>query len=129
MKQLLAIGLALLFFGGSLVPSMSAEQIIRLPELVTHFHEHQREEGQNLSAWSFLMEHYSSDSQHHKAPKHSHSRLPSFDGGHSTYDFTPILQLAPCEPLVHELPAVAVFCLRHFNARLALSSLFQPPRR
>ena len=128
MKQLLAIGLALLLFGGSLVPSMSTEQLARLPELVTHFHEHQREEGQSLSVWSFLMEHYRSDSQHHKTSKHSHSRLPSFDGGHSTYDFTRILQLAPCEPLVHELSAVAVFGLRHFNARLALSSLFQPPR-
>ena len=127
MKQTLAIGLAMMLFVGSLMPPMSAGQTIRLPELLTHYHQHQREEGRSLSFWAFLLEHYLSDSLHHKAPKHSHNRLPAFDGGASVYDFAPSFYLT-CGSFVIEQLAVAVFRLRLMNARQVFSFLLQPPR-
>lgn len=119
--------LATVLFIGSLFPRMSAEQMTRLPELLTHYRQHQREEGQNLSFWAFLLEHYVLDSQHHKAPNHSHSRLPTFDGGSPAYDSTPVFQLI-CEPGVTVIASLAVFKTRFMNARLPFSFLLQPPR-
>lgn len=129
MKRLLTLLLATLLLTSSLIPRMSAEQAVRLPELLTHYQQHQREEGPGLSFWAFLLEHYLQDSQHHKSPNHSHSRLPVFDGGTSAYDFARIFHLTFAEPHVFQLPDVAVFRLPIFNARQALFSLLQPPRR
>jgi hypothetical protein len=128
MKQFLSVGLALMLFAGSLLPPMSAEQAVRLPELLTHYHQHEREEGQPLTFWSFLTEHYLPDSQHCKAPKHSHNRLPSFDGGGSAYDFVPLVFLTCSEPFAVERLSVAMFRLRLMNARQVFTSLLQPPR-
>lgn len=127
MKQALAVALALMLLVSSLVPRMSTQQAVHLPDLLSHYHQHQREEGRQLSFWAFLLEHYALDSQHHKAPNHSHSRLPAFDGGSSTYDLTAHFRLV-CEPLITELTAAAVFRLPTMNARPAFASLLQPPR-
>jgi hypothetical protein len=117
-----------MLFLGSLIPRMSLEQVARLPELLTHYEQHQREEGRNLSFWSFLIEHYALDSKHYKAPNHSHTRLPSFDGAHLTYDFTQTLRLITYVPFVLELRSMAVFRLHAMNARPAFAPLLQPPR-
>lgn len=128
MKQIVALVLATLLLTGSLIPRMSAEQASRLPELLTHFHEHQREQGQDLSFWRFLMDHYVLDSHHHKAPGHSHNRLPSFDGGSPTYDFTQTILLPYCDTLITGLTSSDIFRLCSFNARQAIFCLLQPPR-
>lgn len=128
MKQLMTIGLAVVLFVGSLVPPMSTREVIRLPELLTHYQQHQREEGPSLSFWSFLLDHYLLDSHHHKCPNHSHSRLPAFDGGMSGYDFARIPQFILHGPLSYELSSTAVFRLPSFKVSQTLSSLLQPPR-
>ena len=128
MKQTLAMALVVLLFLGSLIPRMSLEQVARLPELLTHYEQHQREEGHNLSFWAFLIEHYALDSNHNKAPNHSHTRLPSFDGVSLTYDFTQTLRLINYIPFVLELRSLAVFRLHTMNARPAFAPLLQPPR-
>lgn len=127
MKQLVALVLATLLLMGSLLPRMSSEQASRLPELLSHYQQHQREQGNDLSFWAFLLDHYVLDSQHHKAPSHSHNRLPSFDGGSSAYDFAQLFLLT-YEPFVTELSASAVFRLPSFNTRQAVFCLLQPPR-
>lgn len=104
------------------------EQAARLPELLTHYQQHQREENCDLSFMAFLIEHYVLDSDHHKAPSHSHTRLPSLDGGSPTYDFNLTLHLTYI-PLVVELHSLAVFRLRFMNAYQHFTSLLQPPRR
>lgn len=116
-----------MLFVNSLIPRMSVEQMAHLPELLSHYQQHQREEGSSLSFWTFLLEHYLLDSQHHKAPNHSHNRLPVVDGGASAYDFTPAFRLV-YKPFVTELLAQAVFHLRSLNAWQAFSCLLQPPR-
>lgn len=119
--------MATMLFLGSLIPRMSLEQVTRLPELLTHYEQHQREEGCDLSFWAFLLEHYVLDSDHHKTPTHSHNRLPAFDGGSPTYDFTSAFRLIYV-PFVVELRSFAVFRLRAMNARQAFAPLLQPPR-
>jgi hypothetical protein len=117
-----------MLFLGSLIPRMSMEQAARLPELLTHYQQHQREEGNDLSFWAFLIEHYALDSQHHKAPNHSHNRLPAFDGGSPAYDFAQTFRLITYVPFVVELRSLAVFRLHSMNARQAFAPLLQPPR-
>ncbi len=119
--------MAVLLFWGSLIPRMSVEQATRLPELVAHYQQHQREEGCGLSFWAFLINHYLLDSDHHKSPNHSHNRLPVFDGGSPTYDFMPMLRLVYV-PFVLELRSLAVFRLHFMNARQTFAPLLQPPR-
>lgn len=111
----------------SLVPRMSTEQAVRLPELLRHYHEHQQQEGQSLSFWAFLVEHYASDSQHHKAPGHSHHRLPTFDGGVAGFVFMPAVFVC-VECSVTEQTASAFFRVRLLYARQFFASLLQPPR-
>ena len=127
MKQVIAFVLAVMLFVGSLVPRVSSEQAARMPELIAHYHQHQREEGCELSFWAFLIEHYVLDSHHHKAPNHSHSRLPAFDNNSSAYDFTQVFRLI-CELFVTELSSPANFQIRLMKGQQAFFSLFQPPR-
>ncbi|MBC8153648.1 MAG: hypothetical protein H7Z72_12120 [Bacteroidetes bacterium] len=128
MKQIMALFLGIMLLTSSLVPRMSTEQAARLPELVRHYHQHQREEGSNLSFWAFIVEHYASDSEHQKSPNHSHNRLPSFDGGMTGFIFTPVvfscIDLSVAESTASSFSRVPVRYARQFFA-----SLLQPPRR
>ncbi len=76
MRRVIALFLSGLLLAGSVLPSVSTEQ---LPGLVEHFHEHQREEGSDLSVLHFLWEHYAADAFHHQHPNHCHSNLPAVD--------------------------------------------------
>lgn len=119
--------LGLLLLTSSMVPRMSADQLVRLSALLAHYQEHKQESGQELSFLDFLIMHYSSDSRHHKSPHHNHSRLPSFDAGAGGFVFAPVLTW------LHELPsmdiqATAYFGLPSWNARQVSFSLLQPPR-
>ena len=116
-----------MLFLGSLIPRISVEQAASLPELVTHYQQHQQEENCDLSFFAFLVEHYVLDSHHHKAPTHSHNRLFSLDGGSATYDFTPMLRLIYV-PFILELRSLAVFQLRFMSACQTFAPLLQPPR-
>lgn len=123
----MALILAVMLFVGNLIPRMSVEQANHLPELLTHYQQHQREEGKDLTFWTFLLDHYLFDSQHHKCPNHSHSRLPVFDGGSSGYDCVPAFRLI-CEIHITELATKAVYHLPFFYTKQVLFSLLQPPR-
>ncbi|WP_460983790.1 hypothetical protein [Spirosoma fluminis] len=127
MKQVIALLLAVLIFTGNLLPRVNNERVARLPELMAHYHEHQREEGCDLAFWAFLIEHYVLDSHHHKAPNHSHSRLPAVDNHSATYDFTQLFRLV-YKPFVTELLAAAVFHIRPMTGQQVFTPLFQPPR-
>lgn len=76
MRPVIAFLLSTLLLAGSVLPHVSAE---RMPGLIEHYHEHQREEGGNVSILHFLWEHYAADAFHHKHPNHSHSNLPALD--------------------------------------------------
>ena len=127
MRQVTALFLGILLLISSLVPRMSAEQAARLPELVRHYHEHQREEGGGLTFWKFIVKHYASDSQHNKSPNHSHQRLPSFDGGTTGFVFTPIVVICS-ELAIAELTTSSFFRVPVLYARQFFASLLQPPR-
>ncbi len=90
MHRILAFFMGVLLLAGSVLPSVSAE---RLPGLIEHFHEHQREEGEDLSVLHFLWEHYAADAFHHNHPNHCHSNLPAVD-------FHAAAQLFVWQPLV-----------------------------
>lgn len=106
---------------------MSADQSARLPELLAHYREHQREAEQSLSFWTFMVDHYASDSQPHKAPPHCHHHLPSFDGGTTAFVFSSLFaicfELPFTEPVNSAFFRVPVLYARQFYA-----SLLQPPR-
>lgn len=59
----------------SLLPR-TALDLLRSPDVWSHFREHQQEEKQKLGFIDFLLMHYSADSEHTKQKKH---HLPSFD--------------------------------------------------
>lgn len=88
MRPVIAFLLSTLLLAGSVLPHVSAE---RLPGLVEHYHEHQREEGGDVNILHFLWEHYAADAFHHKHPNHSHSHLPVLDCHAAAHLFLPPL--------------------------------------
>ncbi|MFN8343881.1 MAG: hypothetical protein U0X91_02695 [Spirosomataceae bacterium] len=75
MKIVATYILTIAVFLQSLLPRTAAE-LLHLPEVWAHYHEHQQEQKQPLSIWQFLQMHYAVDSKHTKQHKH---HLPSFD--------------------------------------------------
>lgn len=128
MKQITALFLGIMLLISSLVPRMPTEQAARLPELVRHYQEHQREEARSLSFWTFIVDHYGLDSEHHKTPNHSHHLLPCFDGGSTGFVFTPTV-FSCLDLSVAELTASSFFRVSVLYARQFSASLLQPPRR
>ena len=119
--------LGMMMLISSLVPRMSTEQAVRLPELLHHYHQHQQEEGPNLSFWAFLTEHYASDSQHQKSPGHSHHRLPAFDGGMTGFDFALTGFVCPDMSVIARTTS-GFFRVPLLYGHPFFASLLQPPR-
>jgi hypothetical protein len=91
MKRIIAILLSMQILLGSLFPNVDAMQLAKIGELIKHYQEHVATENQDLSFVDFLIMHYSSDSNHTKTAKHSHSNLPHLDSNH--------VVIAYCEPV------------------------------
>jgi len=75
LKSLFTLALTSLMLAQSLLPR-TALSLLRSPEVMKHYEEHQQEQKQPLGFIDFLVMHYSADSEHAKNTKH---HLPTFD--------------------------------------------------
>ena len=99
---MIAILLSMQILLGSLFPNVDAIQLAKIGELIKHYQEHVSNENQDLSFVDFLIMHYSSDSNHTKTAKHSHSNLPHLDSHHAVVSF--------CEPVFKSiLPSSTIY--------------------
>lgn len=129
MKSIVAIVLASLIFGNSLLPNFGFDQSAKVAELVGHFQEHRRADP-SLNFLDFLAMHYGAGSEHRKHPSHNHQHLPSM-GHHATPGF-----ISGMETVMPTPPFQATSLARSISSRYsnfyqytALSSLLNPPRR
>jgi len=76
MRKILAISLISLHLFGN----TELAQVFNVPDLLRHYHEHQREEH-GISFFSFLVEHYSSN--HAASNDHQHTKLPFHNFHHA----------------------------------------------
>jgi uncharacterized protein YfbU (UPF0304 family) len=106
MKQMIAILLSMQILLGSLFPNVDTTQLAKIGELIKHYQEHVATENQDLSFVDFLIMHYSSDSNHTKTAKHSHSNLPHLDSHH--------VVIAYCEPVFKSIIPSSSNVLRSF---------------
>lgn len=128
MKTIVALLLAGLIMGSSLLPGFSIDQSAKWVELVRHYKEHRQTDAQ-LTFLDFLAMHYGANSEHQKHPNHSHHNLPA--AGHTVPVFSPnTIRLhfssAPGEVL---LIKTAFFRRADLYSFLAIFSLINPPRR
>lgn len=77
MKATFTCLLSIWILCGSLMPLNDMEELVKIPDLIHHFKEHQLQEGGSLSFSKFLAEHYNNhpSSQNDK----EHKRLPFFE--------------------------------------------------
>ena len=127
MKSALAVLLAGLLLGSSLLPGFGIGQSAKWAELVSHYQQH-RQTDVHLGLYDFLVMHYGADSEHQKHPTHDHHNLPA-----STQI---VLAIAPntarFEPistgLIHFLPKVTFSHRADLYAFLSVFALINPPR-
>lgn len=125
---MVAILLAGLILGSSLLPGFGFDQSTKLVDLLQHYTKH-RQESPELSFLDFMEMHYGVNSEHQKHPNHSHHNLPAV--GHALSAFAPVpLPLLVLVSLSVLLLAQAA-CFRYANlySYLRVSSLIYPPRR
>jgi hypothetical protein len=126
MRRVTALFLGLLLLAGSVLPHVSAE---RLPGLIEHYHEHQREEGADLNVFHFLWEHYAADAFHHNHPNHSHSHLPALDCHAAAHLFVwPVPGFRFAKPLALEGPARLLPRWENHYAFAFARALLNPPK-
>lgn len=129
MKNVLSIGLVFLFFIQALLPNMDiCCEIPKIPNLLEHYQEHQRDEDFNL--WSFLNFHYG------KQAKDTHHQQDSQD------ENLPFKGQPCCHGVVWFVPSFNTYSNdfhlitapeRRFDYQQPLHSeyrhsIFQPPR-
>jgi hypothetical protein len=127
MKSIVALVLAGLMLGSSLLPGFSIDQSAKWVELVQHYKEHRQADAQ-LSFMDFLAMHYGANSEHQKHPNHSHHNLPTV--GHVVPVFS------PNSVRLHFSSAIGVilsnkadfFSKANLYSFLAVFSLINPPR-
>lgn len=127
MQSIVAIVLAGLILGSSLLPGFGVEQSTKLVELIQHY-QHHVTENPDLSFADFMVMHYGENSKHHKHPNHSHHNLPS--AGHMVTGFTPNrVQLSALGYVPVVLTIQKAFS-RYTNlySFLSVFSLINPPR-
>lgn len=127
MKSIVALLLAGLILGSSLLPGFSIDQSAKWVELMQHYKQH-READAQLSFIDFLAMHYGANSEHQKHPKHSHQNLPT--GGHTIPVFSPAtvrlhFSSAVGAPLANK---AAFFRKADLYSFLSVFSLINPPR-
>jgi len=127
MKSLIALLLATLLLGSSMLSVFSLDQSAKWGQVIQHFHQHQQE-NPDLGFIDFLSMHYGAGSDHQKHHDHSHQNLPSV--GHSVPVFSPqplCLEIVPLVELVR-ISQAAFFHKADLYSFLAVSGLINPPR-
>jgi hypothetical protein len=127
MKSLLALFLATLLLGSSMLSVFSLDQSAKWAEVLQHYQQH-RQESPGLGFIDFMAMHYGASSDHQKHPTHSHQNLPSV--GHSVPAFSPQpLRLVgvPTVELVRVTKA-SFFRKADLYSFQAISALINPPR-
>jgi hypothetical protein len=126
MKRITVILLALqLLSGNALLPELA-----KIPELMHHFYEHQRE-NESIDFVSFLKMHYA-DPEHQKNDASRHGSLPlkSMTTAHAETlvwnETTPSVFFEETSPIFEKSPISAIENL-FFDSKIRFS-VFQPPR-
>ncbi|AKD56191.1 hypothetical protein [Spirosoma radiotolerans] len=127
MKSIVALVLAGLILGSSLLPGFSIDQSAKWVELMQHYEQHRASDAQ-LSFMDFLAMHYGANSEHQKHPKHSHQNLPT--GGHTIPVFSPNSVRLHFSSAVGAILAnkTAFFRKADLYSFLSVFSLINPPR-
>lgn len=86
MKSLIALFLAMLLLGSSILPIFSLDQSAKWAEVLQHYQQHRREKPA-LGFTEFMAMHYGAGSTHRKHHHHSHQNLPAT--GHAVALFSP----------------------------------------
>ena len=127
MKSALAVLLAGLLLGSSLLPGFGIGQSAKWVELINHYQEHRQTDTQ-LGLYEFLVMHYGANSEHQKHPNHDHHNLPAATqvvlsiAPHTT-GFEPVSANPVCF-----LPKVTFSHRADLYAFLSVFALINPPR-
>ena len=131
MKNRVAIFLALALLAQSLFPLLG--QLARIPALVAHFYAHHdhahHSQGDELSFFDFLAEHYGARS-HHDDTRQGHSNLPfcSTDTSFTVMLFAPPAGFPlSCITIASVFLPKADFGHDPFHSRLFGQGVFRPP--
>ena len=126
MRQFLAIALLSLY----VFTSTECNELLKLPQLVSHFKEHQ-EEQKGITLWQFLCDHYAKGDIF-DADRHKDMKLPykSLDANHVlAYNIIPaIISIEIIKPVCSQTLKTPIdyysnaFCSNNF------SFIWQPPK-
>lgn len=127
MKPVFAILLSFLLLAGSLFPQTDVEEIYKIPQLLTHYHEHQKSAGPDFSFIDFLILHYSLSSDHAQTP-HSEANLPMYS--HLCTGLAFVLPNQPCLLFIYALPLSPQYSSHYQKEYSCLFSfsILQPPQ-
>ena len=126
MRQFIALSLLSLY----LFTSVEFHELLKLPQLVSHFEEHQQEQ-KGITLWAFLCEHYAhGDVFDDDRDKDMKLPYKSLDCNHAI-SFTVIPPIVSIEPLKYiGLPTLKKPCGYYSNQFCSdnFSSIWQPPK-
>ncbi|ADB39189.1 hypothetical protein [Spirosoma linguale] len=127
MKSIVALLLAGLMLGSSLLPGFGIDQSAKWVELLQHY-EHHRETDTQLGFMDFLEMHYGANSEHQKHPNHSHHNLPTV--GHAVPAFSSTAIRLHFSSVVGAILSnkADFFSKADLYSFLAVFSLINPPR-
>lgn len=127
MKALIALVLASLVLGSSLLPGFGVDQSAKLVDLMQHYREHRKADS-TLSFLAFMEMHYGVNAEHQKHPNHSHHNLPSAGHTVSVFTPTPLSLLHVSDQSILLLTRSACFRYANLYSFLSVCSLINPPR-
>lgn len=125
MKAVLSISFSLWLLILGLMPGMDPHDIAKLPNLFTHYSDHQKHPGEDTSFWDFLAEHCTphSDSEgeenHENLPFHNHCCSVTFFVVSDTFILT--------NAQVLSIPLKQTFYKQVYHSDY-YSSIFLPPK-
>lgn len=128
MKKVLSIFFLIIFLSTSSIGG----ELLKIPDLIEHFIQHQDEEHDHDSSFiEFLKEHYSYNSIHNTLAKHSHKNLPykTIDA-HAPHIVMFSFQLNVFS-LLQKIPETREKPVSYTNSFLSsthLEGIWQPPR-
>ncbi|MEX2483880.1 MAG: hypothetical protein WED10_04955 [Brumimicrobium sp.] len=124
MKILFAIPFAFLMLLQSL--HISIEDLVKIPEFVEHFQEHQEKYGDDF--FSFMHKHYGAEKENHKSEDSEHEDLPFHQHHHFCVDLKVDI------PLLFQLNTLEAIESKHFFVYTdpittnVSHSIHQPPK-
>lgn len=126
MRQILAFSLLSLY----LFTSTEFHELLKLPQLVSHYKEHQ-EEQKRITLWAFLCDHYAHGDVY-DADRDKDMKLP-----YKSMDCNPVVNFTVIPPIVsiETLKPVGISSLKTFSNYYSnqfcsdnFSSIWQPPK-